>query len=276
MQQAETQLGSQAMEGVRTAAMGKILKQIGATTDDGTGAVKLTTDFMDSFTSGRLGNKLDKVLSNYGDDTLNAMFGSETTKGLRELSSTMVKASNAATAGKGGLAAPSIALGLSLGSVILAGPAGALGILGSAAGFKLMSELLRRPRILKIMMASRSKNSIKDLLAGKFKSGDPVGQGFQEFLALLSQAGVQDVRMLAEQAAEELRPAANLSKAKLQNTVQNAVSQLPAPIQSGASNLMPSVAPPSQASSAGNVNPIVLPNPNDQVLAERAYARGNR
>ncbi len=58
--------------------------------------------------------------------------------------------------------------------------------------------------------------------------------------------------------------------------VQNAVSQLPAPIRSGASNLMPSVAPPSQASSVGNVNPIVLPNPNDQVLAERAYARGNR
>ena len=269
VQQAENQLGSQAMEGVRTAAMGKILKQIGATTDDGTGAIKLTTDFMDSFTSGRLGSKLDKVLGNYGDDTLNAMFGKETTKGLRELSSTMVKASNAAMAGKGGLAAPQIALGFSVGSLLLAGPAGIIPLLSSAAGFKIMSDILRRPKILKIMMASRSKNTVRDLMAGKFKSGDPLGQGVQELLALLSQAGVQDVRMLGQQTTEELRPAANLS-------VQKAVSQLPAPIRSGASNLMPSVAPPSQASSVGNVNPIVLPNPNDQVLAERAYARGNR
>ena len=276
IRQAERLLGNETMEGVRTASMGKLLKQIGATTDDGTGAVKLTTDFMDSFTSGRLGNKLDKVLSNYGDDTLNAMFGAQTTKGLRELSSTMVKASNASTAGKGGLAAPAIALGLSVGSIILAGPAGALGILGSAAGFKLMSEILRRPLVLKAMMASRSKNSVRELMAGNFKSGDLVGQGVQELLALLSQAGVQNVRMLGEQGAEELRPAANLSAAQLQNSVQNAISQLPPPIQSGASNLMPSVTPPNSASSVSNINPIVLPNPNDQVLAERAYARGNR
>ena len=276
VQQAETQLGSQAMEGVRTAAMGKILKQIGATTDDGTGAIKLTTDFMDSFTSGRLGNKLDKVLGNYGDDTLNAMFGAETTKGLRELSSTMVKASNAATAGKGGLAAPSIALGFSVGSLLLAGPGGMIPILLSAGGFKLMSEILRNPAVLKVMMASRSKNTVKELMAGKFKSGDPLGQGVQELLALLSQAGIQDVRMLGEQGAEELRPAANLNAAQLKNSVQNAISQLPPPIQSGASNLMPSVTPPNSASSVSNINPIVLPNPNDQVLAERAYARGNR
>ena len=276
VQQAETQLSSQAMEGVRTAGMGKILKQIGATTDDGTGVVKLTSDFMDSFTSGRLGNKLDKVLGNYGDDTLNAMFGSETTKGLRELSKTMVKASNAATAGKGGLAAPAIALGFSVGSLLLAGPAGMIPILMSAGGFKVMSELLRKPFILKAMMASRSKNTVKELMAGKFKSGDPLGQGVQELLALLSQAGVQDVRMLGEQGAEELRPSANLSASQLKNPVQNAISQLSPPIQSGASNLMPSVTPPNSASSVGNINPIVLPNPNDQVLAERAYARGNR
>jgi hypothetical protein len=146
----------------------------------------------------------------------------------------------------------------------------------SAGGFKVMSELLRKPFILKAMMASRSKNTVKELMAGKFKSGDPLGQGVQELLALLSQAGVQNVRMLGEQGAEELRPAANLSAAQLQNSVQNAISQLPPPIQSGASNLMPSVTPPNSASSVSNINPIVLPNPNDQVLAERAYARGNR
>jgi len=51
--------------------------------------------------------------------------------------------------------------------------------------------------------------------------------------------------------------------------VQEVISQLPETIKAGMSTLMPSVEPPNEESSVSNINPIVLPNPNDQVLAER-------
>ena len=62
------------MELVRDAAMGRVLKQIGATVDEA-GQIRMTDDFVESFKSGRLGNKLQSVLRSYGDETLDTMFG---------------------------------------------------------------------------------------------------------------------------------------------------------------------------------------------------------
>ena len=70
--------------------------------------------FADDFLSGRLGGKFKTSLEGYGRDSLNAMFGKSETDRLFKLSEIMIRASDKPLAGKGGLAAPSIALGLSI------------------------------------------------------------------------------------------------------------------------------------------------------------------
>jgi len=255
-------LSASMMDKVRDASMSKILRQIGAATDD-QGQIRLSDNFIEAFQSGRLGRKLQTVLGGYKDETLDAMFGKQTTKGLHSLADRMVQVSNASLAGKGGLAAPNIALGFTLGNFLLGGSF--FQLLGSAAGMSFMAKALRDPKVLRMMMASRSKLKFSDILKGKVVSGDPVGQGAQAFMQLLSQAagqagiqGVQTAEKAAAAVAKVNKPA-----------VQEAISQLPETIKAGMSTLMPSVEPPNEESSVSNINPIVLPNPNDQVLAER-------
>ena len=250
------------MDKVRDASMGKILRQIGATTDTA-GGIRLTDDFIASFQSGSLGKKLQSVLRGYGDETVESMFGAQGAKGLNSLANRMVQVSNAELAGKGGLAAPQIALGFTLGNLLMSG--NFVSLLATGAGFKFMSTILRRPGILKMMMASRSKLKLTDILKGKVVSGDPFGQGAQAFTEALTQAIAQAGAEGEETGRQQVQAVARVNKP----AVQKAISQLPAPIKAGISNLMPSVAPPNQASSVSNINPIVLPNPNDQVLAER-------
>jgi len=258
------------MDLVRDAAMGKILKQIGATVDD-VGGVQLTDDFVDAFKSGRLGSKLESVLRSYGDETLTSMFGKESAKSLRDLSSTMVQASNAPIAGKGGLAAPQIALGFTLGNLLFSGSF--LNLLGTGAAFKFMSTALRRPEVLKMMMASRRPNSVKQFLTGKLKTDDPIGQGFQVVQQLIAQAETQAVRGLGEQTAEEAAPAIEQAKPEIQKTMQQI-----APLGKQIRQQLPNIQPPSSASSASAVspmslNPIVTPDPRDRALAEQLMNR---
>jgi len=252
------------MDKVRDASMGKILRQIGATTDTA-GGIRLTDDFIDAFQSGSLGKKLQSVLRGYGDETVESMFGAQGAKGLNSLANRMVQVSNAELAGKGGLAAPQIALGFTLGNLLMSG--NFVSLLATGAGFKFMSSILRSPAILKMMMAPRSKLSVLkgDFLKGKILSGDPFGQGAQAFTTALTQAIAQATVEGEETGRQQVQAVARANRP----VVQEAISKLPAPIKAGISNLMPSVAPPSPASNVSNVNPIVLPNPDDQVLAER-------
>ena len=245
------------MELVRDAAMGRVLKQIGATVDEA-GSVRMTDDFVEAFKSGRLGNKLQSVLRSYGDETLNTMFGKGAAEGLNAMAETMVRASNASIAGKGGLAAPNIALGLGVASLIM----NPLATLPTAAAFKAMSVALRHPKVLKLMMASRQPNKVKDFLSGKFKSNDPIAQGFQTMWQLASAATVQGTRMNVEQAAEEVRPitaAARQQIAPVANqalqTAQSAMTQAP--------NVQPAT-----AGTAGQVSSILLPDPATAALAQ--------
>jgi len=252
------------MDKVRDASMGKILRQIGATTDTA-GGIRLTDDFIDAFQSGSLGKKLQSVLRGYGDETVESMFGAQGAKQLNSLANRMVQVSNAELAGKGGLAAPQIALGFTLGNLLMSG--NFVSLLATGAGFKFMSSILRSPAILKMMMASRSKLSVLkgDFLKGKILSGDPFGQGAQAFTTALTQAIAQATVEGEETGRQRVQAIARANRP----VVQEAISKLPAPIKSGVSNLLPSVVPPSPASNVSNVNPIVLPNPDDQVLAER-------
>ena len=245
------------MELVRDAAMGRVLKQIGATVDEG-GQIRMTDDFIESFKSGRLGNKLQSVLRSYGDETLNAMFGKNAAEGLNTMAENMVRASNAAIAGKGGLAAPNIALGLGIfqlmGNLTTALPTAVL-----YAG---MSKALRQPKVLRMMMASRQPNKVKDFLSGKFKSNDPIAQGLQVFWQTMSAATVQGGRMLVEQGAEEARPITEEARRQLAPTVNQTLQAAQA-----AMSQAPQVAP-AAIGTAGQVSPILLPDPATQALAQ--------
>ena len=174
------------------------------------------------------------------------------------MAETMVRASNASIAGKGGLAAPNIALGLGVASLIM----NPLATLPTAAAFKVMSVALRNPKVLKMMMASRQPNKVKDFLSGKFKSNDPIAQGFQTMWQLTSAATVQGTRMSVEQTAEEVRPVTAAARQQLApvanqalQTAQTAMTQAP--------NVQPG-----GAGTAGQVSPILLPDPATAALAQ--------
>ena len=243
------------MELVRDAAMGRVLKQIGATVDEA-GQIRMTDDFVESFKTGRLGNKLQSVLRSYGDETLNTMFGKGAAEGLNAMAETMVRASNASIAGKGGLAAPNIALGLGVASLIM----NPLATLPTAAAFKVMSVALRDKRVLRMMMASRQPNTVKEFFSGKYKSNHPIAQGFQTMWQLTSAATVQGTRMNIEQATEEVRPVTAAARQQLA-PVANQALQTARTAMTQAPNVQPGA--------AGGVSPILLPDPATQALAQQ-------
>ena len=245
------------MELVRDAAMGRVLKQIGATVDEA-GQIRMTDDFVESFKSGRLGNKLQSVLRSYGDETLDTMFGKGAAEGLNAMAETMVRASNASIAGKGGLAAPNIALGLGVASLIM----NPLATLPTAVAFQVMSKALRNKKVLKMMMASRQPNTVKQFLSGKFKSNDPIAQGFQVMHQLAAAATVQGTRMGIEQTAEEARPVTAAARQQLA-PVANQALQTARTAMTQAPNVQPG-----GAGTAGGVSPILLPDPATQALAQ--------
>ena len=255
IKQAQRFLPEETMNNVRDASMGRILKQIGATVDEA-GEIRMTDDFVESFKSGKLGNKLQSVLRSYGPETINTMFGRNAFESLNTMAETMVRASNASIAGKGGLAAPQIALGLGITSLIM----NPLATLPTAVAYSVMSKALRHPKVLRMMMASRQPNSVKQFLSGKFKSNDPIAQGFQVLNQLAAAASVQGTRMTVEQTDEELRPVT-------QQAAQQLGTQARQTIQDMQAAAAPQVAP-AQAGTASQVSPILLPDPATQALAQ--------
>jgi len=217
---------------VQDAAMGKILRGMGATTGEG-GAIKLTDDFVDKFKNGALGKELKRTLNSYGKETINTMFDNpQAFASLDALSETMVQVSNKAIAGKGGLAAPSIALGLGVLGVI-ASPFAAL---TTIAGYSLASKALRSPKVLKMMMASRKPNTVKEFLDGKIMTDDPLGQGLQTLLALTSAGVGRTIQMTGEEVAP--------TKEAIQETiapVSEAIEEVKPQLASQASNALKQV-----------------------------------
>jgi len=245
-------LAPETFDQAKDAAMGRIINQIGGTIEEG-GQIRLSGNFFDDFASGRMGSKLQNVLKSYGEEHIDSLFGKNTYNSLFTIADDMTKASNAAIAGKGGLAAPQIAL--TLGVVgFLTNP---IATLGTAVGYAGMSKALRNPTVLKAMMASRSKNSVKEFLSGKFKSGDPIGQGFQAMLQLAGAGATQSIRMSGEQTAEEAGPA-------LEQVSQQVRSQLPsmeqlAPVAGSIADQVNVFAPGSQ--NRQEISPILVPDP---------------
>jgi hypothetical protein len=265
--QAKNVLSPEAFDGVRDAAMGRILQQADIATTAG-GQVKMTDDFIEAFRSGRLGDRLQGIVNSYGDETLDQLFGPGTAKAMNTIAADMVKTSNASIAGKGGLAAPQIALGLGLVS-LLTNP---LATLPTAAAYMVMSKALRNKTVLKALMASRQPNSIKQFLSGKFKANDPIAQGLQVMSQLVAQALVQSGRGTAEQGREETRAMEALAQRQVQEARQNeGVNQMLSDLGQVGQQAMQTVTSPTQAltqtprapgpGAGAPVSSILVPNP---------------
>jgi hypothetical protein len=200
-------LSPEVMEGVKDAAMGRILQQADiAFAEDGT--VKMTEDFVDAFRSGRLGNRLQNIINSYGDKNLDALFGPGTAKSLNTVAADMVRASNKSIAGKSSLAGAAVALSLS-GAHLIFSP---LTVIPTAVAFAVMAKALRHPKVLKALMASRNPNTLKQFMAGKFRTDDPIAQAFQVMNQLIAQATALTTRGAIDQSKEEAQPMINYAE----------------------------------------------------------------
>ena len=139
IKQAEKELSEETMEAIRQTAMERILGQV---SDPSVGAKQFSEDVL----TGKHSMQLQKILDAYGDETIDAMFG-DAGKILRQAVKKSAAVSNKEIAGLGALAPASIATGLGL-VAYLTNP---LATLGTAVGLKVMSSLLRRPFVLKIL-----------------------------------------------------------------------------------------------------------------------------
>ena len=255
------------MEGVKDAAMGRILQQADiAFAEDGT--VKMTEDFIDAFRSGRLGNRLQNIINSYGDKNLDALFGPGTAKSLNTVAADMVRASNKTIAGKSGLAGAAVALSLS-GAHLIFSP---LTVIPTAVAFAVMSKALRNPKVLKALMASRNKNTLKQFMSGKFLTDDPIAQGFQVMNQLIADATALTARGAIDQSKEEAQPMVNYAEKQVApagNGVVAAAEELPmikslGKIATDAKQMLSGQSAPAAAGmppARAQISPILVPNP---------------
>ena len=265
--EAEKILSPDTMEQVRDAAMMNILRQVDIFPNRA-GQIAPTDDLFNGFESGRLGARFKNILNSYDKETLNAVFGEEAAKNLRKVAENMTKYSNEAIKGKGSIVAAGVAGTMASVSVLFS----PLAALAPLAKFFVLSKALRNPTILGLLSRTRDKNSVRQLMSGKLKSGDPLGQGLQIVQQLVAQALLQGGRSIAEQGEQETQAAQALAQRQSQEARQNegvnqmltglnqlgqtATQAVTSPIQTLAQTLQP----PSPVASA-RANPILVPNP---------------
>lgn len=271
VKEAQKALSPEAMERVKDAAMGKILRDSGVALSEN-GEVKMTQDFIDAFRSGRLGNRLQGIINQYEDTTINSLFGPGMAKALNGVASDMIKVSNQAMSGKGGLTAANIATSLGMVALIT----NPLSTLPAAAGYWVMAKALRNPIVLKGLAASRNPNTVRQFMAGKLASDHPMAQAAIIINGLISRTTAATVRGAEEQSVEEARPYVRQAQQQAQQALAN--PQLQAGMNQGSSAVTQLGQNAKQAmgkglNALGNANPIVLPNPTDQALAEALASR---
>ena len=145
--------------------------------------------------------------------------------------------------GRGGLAAPSIALGLSIFGLLTA----PLQTIGAIAFYSGMSKVLRSGPMLDIMLASRKPGA------------DQLGQALQTVQTITSQLQTQAVT--SDEGPLKVSP-------EVQRSMQRAATQFKSSI--------PNVAPVFGGTPTANIdptNPIINPDPATQALAQTLSQR---
>jgi|TARA_B100000902_G_scaffold77575_1_gene82385 hypothetical protein len=231
------EISEQSVAAVEQAAMGRILRSLGDVDSPA---------FREAFVSGRLGSKLQSTLEGYGRESMEAMFGKQVSNDLFKLADNMVAVSNAPIAGKGGLAAPQIAIGLGIYGMLTA----PLATLPAAAFYLAMSNALRRPAVLKVLLASRQPGA------------DKIGQALQ----IIQTSGQQALQTLgrSDEGPTKMPP-------EVKELANTAVSQA-APIAQTVAQTVTSQVPNVQAATSGTaaqVSPLLLPDPATQALAQQ-------
>ena len=222
----------QIIKDVQDAAMGRVLRSLGDVED---------AQFADKFLSGSLGGKLKTSLDGYGRDTLEAMFGRQQTNDLYKLSEIMVRASDQPIKGKGGLAAPTIALGLSIFGLMTA----PIATISALAFYKTMSTALRTPAVMNVLLSSRRPGE------------DAIGQALQSLNTISSQVVTQTAIKPAFEEGTRAASALPIPSALPQdNQQQTTVPNVTPPVAGTATRIDPT-------------NPIVNPDPATQALAQR-------
>ena len=217
------------VEAVKDAAMTRILRSLGDVESPA---------FREAFVSGRLGGNLQSTLNGYGRETIETMFGKQQSDNLFQLADNMVAVSNASLQGKGGLAAPTIALGLGFYGMLTA----PLATIPAAAFYMVMSRALRDPRVMKVLLASREPG------------GDAFGQALQ-FMQTSSQQVLGQMGLTPASAVVPVKSEGPLGLSPEAKQMRDrAITNI-----KGIN--VPDIKPPANVGSAGGVNPILVPNP---------------
>lgn len=248
IKEATEKLSPETMDAVRQIAMERIVGNLG---EAGMTAKELTESVLD----GSFSTQLSKQLADYGDETIDAMFG-EAGPLLRKLAKESEIVSNKPIKGLGGLAPATIAGSLSL-AAFLSGP---MGVISTAGGLFIMSRALRSNTFLKTI--SRPKG----VRPGTGEEYDRVGRAFEIMYEGIGQTAPRSDRALpgvtptvqSEEAQQE-------AQAQAQEAQQ--AQQGPNVFQPITMTRAPQVAP-AATGTAGQVSPILLPDPATQALAQ--------
>jgi hypothetical protein len=221
------------VEDVRDAAMARILRSV---TDVN------SSRFADDFLSGKVGRDFFESLDGYGRETIEAMFGKEQSDSMYKLADIMIRSSDQPLKGKGGLAAPTIALGLTIFGVLTA-PLATLPALGY---YTFMSMALRKPGVLKLMTSSREPGA------------EVISTALRDINTAVQKTNLQ--LGLSQQGPLNLSPEQRQNVTSFVNPLVQQVSQAVPNVQSAFAG--------TPAASVDPTNPIVNPDPATQALAQ--------
>ena len=165
---------SELMNQVRDLSMKRIISS--ASTPDST-----SEDFLTTLMSGRHARTLETTLTNYGDETLNEMFGKEITEGLKDFAKTSRALSDEPIKGLGALAPATIATSLGIVGFMTA----PMTALVTGGGILAMSKLLRSAPFLKFITRPTGVRPGKDV------DYDELGRAIEQVFEVTSQTGAQ-------------------------------------------------------------------------------------
>jgi len=234
------------MENIKDLSMQKILAPLGRPDMN-------SAEFVEAVFSGKNAKALETSLNSYGRDTLEEMFGKETTDQLYKLVQVSRAISQEPIKGLGGLAPAGIVSSLGAVSFYFA-PITTLTTLG---GLKLASSMLRSKPLLKLFTKPTGVRPGQ----GDY---DQTGRAIEIINELIGQvqAGMATTEeqpresSFARQAKEIVAEATD----PLTKTIGPMIRSIP-PIINQARQQLPNVLPPSPASNASRVNPITVPDP---------------
>jgi len=236
IKQAEQILPPEIMEDVRSLALQRILQVSGKADDT---AETFVTDLM----TGANAKAVETALKAYGDDTLIAMFGKETTDGLKEFAKASRALSNEPIKGLGALAPATIAGSLGVVGMLTA----PLVTLTTAGAIKGASMLLRSKPFLKLITRPTG------VRPGQGVPYDELGRALEMVWETTAQLSQQGFARPSEEEDEEQAQQAQIAPTATQSltrAVTAPVTGLNLPTRSQVSDATSSILIPDQATRA--------------------------